>query len=145
MKDYNTIIGIIDMRQRSISYDDCRSRFHCGNNAITLIMRRFQEIGLDLNTLRKMEPEKVEQMFYPPENIRRKDISLMPDFQAVYDRLKAPKSRANLFYLWLKYKQGYNLREISKMLNISLPWAQKIDQRAKKRLEELYKERGGIL
>ena len=47
--------------------------------------------------------------------------------------------------VWLKYKQGYNLREISKMLNISLPWAQKIDQRAKKRLEELYKERGGIL
>ena len=47
--------------------------------------------------------------------------------------------------VWLKYKQGYNLREISKMLNISLPWAQKIDQRAKKKLEELYKERGGIL
>lgn len=47
--------------------------------------------------------------------------------------------------VWLKYKQGYNLREISKMLNISLPWAQKIDQRAKKRLEEIYKERGGIL
>ena len=47
--------------------------------------------------------------------------------------------------VWLKYKQGYNLREISKMLGISLPWAQKIDQRAKKKLEELYKERGGIL
>ena len=47
--------------------------------------------------------------------------------------------------VWLKYKQGYNLREISKMLNISLPWAQKIDQRAKKKLEELYKESGGIL
>lgn len=47
--------------------------------------------------------------------------------------------------VWLKYKQGYNLREISKMLNISLSWAQKIDQRAKKKLEELYKERGGIL
>ena len=47
--------------------------------------------------------------------------------------------------VWLKYKQGYNLREISKMLNISLPWAQKIDQRAKKKLEELYKERGGNL
>ena len=47
--------------------------------------------------------------------------------------------------VWLKYKQGYNLKEISKMLSISLPWAQKIDQRAKKRLEELYKERGGIL
>lgn len=47
--------------------------------------------------------------------------------------------------VWLKYKQGYSLREISKMLGISLPWAQKIDQRAKKKLEELYKEGGGVL
>lgn len=48
---------------------------------------------------------------------------------------------------WMTWgdKQGYNLREISKMLNISLAWAQKIDQRAKKRLEELYKEGGGSL
>lgn len=105
MKDYNTIIGIIDMRQRSISYDDCRARYNCGCNAITLIMQRFKESGLDLDTLRQMDPEKVEQMFYPPENIRRKDSSLMPDYQAAYDRLKAPKSKANLFYLWLKYKK----------------------------------------
>lgn len=47
--------------------------------------------------------------------------------------------------VWLKYKQGYGLREISKMLEISLTWAQKIDQRAKKRLEKLYMERGGVL
>jgi len=45
----------------------------------------------------------------------------------------------------LKYEHGYSLREIAKMLKISLPWAQKIDQRAKKRLEELYKEGGGNL
>jgi transposase len=29
----------------------------------------------------------------------------MPDYQAVYDRLNAPGSKANLFYLWLKYKK----------------------------------------
>ena len=45
--------------------------------------------------------------------------------------------------IWLKYIHGYSLREISKLLGISLTGAQKIDQRAKKRLEELYrKERG---
>lgn len=45
--------------------------------------------------------------------------------------------------IWLKYVYGYNLREIAKLLGISLVWAQKIDQRAKKRLEVLYRERGG--
>ena len=47
--------------------------------------------------------------------------------------------------IWLKYKLGYSLREISKMLEISLPWAQKLDQRAKKKLEEIYRERGGVI
>ena len=40
--------------------------------------------------------------------------------------------------IWLKYYYGYSLREIAKMLDISLAWAQKLDQRAKKKLEELY-------
>ncbi len=47
--------------------------------------------------------------------------------------------------IWLKYHYGYDLREISKLLGISLFWAQKIDQRAKKKLKELYLEEGGVL
>lgn len=47
--------------------------------------------------------------------------------------------------IWLKYVYGYNLREISKLLDISLIWAQKIDQRAKKKLKQLYREGGGNL
>ncbi len=47
--------------------------------------------------------------------------------------------------IWMKYVQGYTLREIAKALDISLAWAQKIDQRAKKKLEEIYQERGGVL
>lgn len=47
--------------------------------------------------------------------------------------------------LWLKYHFGYDLREIAKMMNISLSWAQKIDQRAKKKLEELLREGGRLL
>lgn len=46
--------------------------------------------------------------------------------------------------IWLKYIHGYNLHEISKLLGISLRWAQKIDQRAKKKLEELYRKEGGF-
>lgn len=47
--------------------------------------------------------------------------------------------------IWLKYHHGYSLREIAKMLGISLVWAQKIDQRAKKKLKELYINGGGTL
>ena len=47
--------------------------------------------------------------------------------------------------VWLKYVDGYSLREIAGMLHISLPWAQKLDQRAKKKLEILYREAGGVL
>ena len=34
MQNYATILGIIDMRQRGISYDDCRSRYHIGCSTI---------------------------------------------------------------------------------------------------------------
>ncbi len=47
--------------------------------------------------------------------------------------------------LWLKYVQGYDLREIAKMLDISLSCARKLDQRAKARLAQLYREGGGAL
>ena len=42
--------------------------------------------------------------------------------------------------IWLKYYLGYDLHEISKMLDISLSWAQKIDQRAKNKLRKMYEE-----
>lgn len=57
--------------------------------------------------------------------------------------LKLPEQQRQV--IWLKYHHGYSLREISSMLGISLAWAQKIDQRAKKKLEQLYLEGGGTL
>lgn len=86
MQDYTTIIGVIDMRQRGISHNDCRSRYGIGNSTISLIMNRFKESGKDLEALKQMSAEEVETLIYPPENIRRKDDSVMPDYQAVYDR-----------------------------------------------------------
>ena len=68
-------------------------------------MNRFNESGRDYETLKQMSAEEVENLIYPPENIRRKDVSVMPDYQAVYERLSKPGSKANLFYLWLKYKK----------------------------------------
>lgn len=57
--------------------------------------------------------------------------------------LKLPKQQRTV--ILLKYQHGYSLREIAKLLDISLAWAQKIDQRAKKKLEELYQQGGGSL
>jgi len=57
--------------------------------------------------------------------------------------LKLPENYRHI--IWLKYYYGYSLREISKMLGISLSSAQKRDQRAKKKLEELYREEGGTI
>ena len=57
--------------------------------------------------------------------------------------MKLPEQQREV--IWLKYHHGYNLREIAKMLGISLVWAQKIDQRAKKKLEVLFEEGGGEL
>ena len=105
MQNCTTILGVIDMRQRGISFDDCRNRFGIGNSTITLIMNRFKDSGKDLEALKQMSAEEVEKLFYPPENIIRKDISVMPDYQAVYERLSKPGSKANLFYMWLKYKK----------------------------------------
>ena len=65
------------------------------------------------------------------ENILTKCIMELPDQQRMV--------------IWLKYIHGYSLREISKLLDISLVWAQKIDQRAKKKLEELYRKEGGFV
>ena len=57
--------------------------------------------------------------------------------------LKLPEQQRTV--IWLKYYYGYTLREIARILGITLAWAQKIDQRAKKKLEELYREGGGVL
>ena len=53
MQNYTTIIGIIDMRQRGISFDDCRSRYGVGCSTITLIMNRFAESGKQCFALKK--------------------------------------------------------------------------------------------
>lgn len=107
MQDYTTILGIIEMRQRGISYDNCCGRYNVGHSTITLIMSRYKELGRDLETLKQMSPAEVEKAFYPPENIRRKDESIMPDYAAIYERMTRAGSKANLYYMWLRYKKEH--------------------------------------
>ena len=106
MQNYTTIIGVLEMRENNFSYRDCRARYDIGQGTVKLIIDRFQQLGLPLSDLKTMEPEKVEQSFYPPENIRRKDVPL-PDYQRVYDRLFQKGSKQNLFYIWVEYKKEH--------------------------------------
>lgn len=122
MQNCTTILGIIDMRQRGISYNDCCSRYHVGHSTVRLIMSRFENMGKDLSTLRQMAPSEVEKAFYPPENIRRKNESVMPDYAAIYDRVMRDGSKANLYFMWLKYKQehpsGYQFTQFCHYYNV---------------------------
>ena len=67
MHDYNTIVGVIDLRSRKVSHNIIRQRYGIGNSGIALIMNRYIESGLTLEELLRMEPSQVEELIYPPK------------------------------------------------------------------------------
>ena len=94
MQDYNTIIGVIQMRQNECPFDVIQARYHIGSGTTQRILKRFAASGTTLEELRAMSPHEVEKRFYPPENLHRKKIPL-PDFQYYYDRIHAKGSKVN--------------------------------------------------
>ena len=44
--------------------------------------------------------------------------------------------------IMLKYYHGYTINEIADMFGMKAPAARKLDQRAKAKLEEIYREEG---
>lgn len=104
MQDYNTIIGVIQMRLNECSFSVIESRYRIGSGTVQRILERFNSSGFTLEQLKTMEPDKVEGMIYPPENLKRKDIPL-PDFQHYYDRIHAKDSKVNIAFCWLEYKK----------------------------------------
>ena len=87
MQNSTTILGIIEMRLKGISYDDCCNRYSVGHSTVNLIMSRYRAKGIPLEVLKQMPGQEVENTFYPPSNIRRKSEDIMPDFEAIYDRI----------------------------------------------------------
>ena len=120
MQNYNTIIGVIQMRQNDCSFSTIQNRYHIGSGTSQLILKRFSASGFTLEQLKQMEPSEVEILFYPPENLQRKDIPL-PDFQLYYDRIHAKGSKVNVAYCWLEYKQdnpdGYEQSQFYELYN----------------------------
>ena len=95
MQDFNTIIGVIQMRQNECSFSVIQKRYHIGSGTTQRILSRFEASGLTLEELRSADPRAVEELFYPPEQVRRKDVPL-PDFQYYYDRIHAKGSKVNM-------------------------------------------------
>lgn len=106
MQDYNTIFGVIQMRQNNCSFSVIEARYHIGSSTVQRILKRFEASGLTLQELRTLEPGTVEELIYPPANLQRKDIPL-PDFQLYYDRIHARGSKVNIAYCWIEYKQAH--------------------------------------
>ena len=106
MQSYTTIIDVVELRLQKQSYTTVQKRYSIGSSTVTLIMKRFKELGLSLDDLKRMEPVKVEKAFYPPENLRHQDIPL-PDFEAIHDRMIAMGKNADLGFLWLEYKEQH--------------------------------------
>lgn len=106
MQDYNTILGVIQMRLNGCSYDVIRKRYRIGSSTAQLIIKRFRESGLALEQLRQMEPKQAEAAIFPPENLQRRKTET-PDFQYYYDRIHAPGSRVNISFCWIDYKQKH--------------------------------------
>ena len=120
MQDYNTIIGIIQMRQNKCSISVIQDRYYIGSGTVQLILKRYDASGFALEQLKSMEPPEVEMLFYPPENLQRKDIQL-PDFQHYFDRIHTKGSRVNVSYCWVEYKQdnpnGYEQSQFYELYN----------------------------
>ena len=120
MQNYNTIIGVIQMRQNDCSLSVIQKRYRIGSGTAQLILKRFNASGFTLEQLKQMEPSEVEMLFYPPENLQRKGIPL-PDFQLYYDRIHAKGSKVNVAYCWIEYKQdnpdGYEQSQFYELYN----------------------------
>lgn len=70
MQSYSTIVGVVELRSQGISYATTQKRYGVGSSTVTLIMKRCRELGLTLDSLRRMEPKEVKKSFYPPDNLK---------------------------------------------------------------------------
>lgn len=118
MQSYSTIIGVIELRQNGVGYRTTQKRYDIGSSTVTLIMKRFQDIGLSLDDLKSMDPKKVEDAFYPPENLRHAEKPL-PDFWQIHNEMMSMK-HPDLAFIWMdfykkEHPNGYQLSQFYKL------------------------------
>ena len=54
MHDYNTILGVIELRLSKVSYDSVQKRYRIGRSGIAFDHEPLQDSGLSLDDLRQM-------------------------------------------------------------------------------------------
>ncbi len=106
MQDYTTILDVVRLRLNGCPYDVTERRCSIGSSTVALIMNRYQKIGLSYDELKAMDPQVVENLFYPPQNLARRSIP-EPDFQYYYDRIHADGSTINISFCWIEYRKEH--------------------------------------
>ena len=84
MQDYNTIIGVIQMRLNECPFSVIESRYRIGSGTVQRILERFNSSGFTLEQLKTMEPDKVEGMIYPPEKLKRNQSAFSNLIKVLY-------------------------------------------------------------
>ena len=129
MHDYNTILGVIELRLSKVSYDSVQKRYRIGRSGIALIMNRYKDSGLSLDDLRQMPASKVVDLIYPKENLRHKDIPL-PDFEKIHEQMIQMGKHADLSFLWIDYKKehpnGYQGNNGNQKIHYFSPWIHRV-------------------
>ena len=59
MQSYTTIIGVVELRLQKQSYTTVQKRYSIGSSTVTLIMKRFKELGLSLDDLKRMVVDRI--------------------------------------------------------------------------------------
>lgn len=120
MQNFNTIIGVLRLRQQEVCYRVIKQRFGIGDSTVTLILKRFKELGKSYEELANGDPVEVQEMFYPQEAMRRSNCP-MPDYQRMYERINAKGSKVNISYCWIEYKKehpdGYEQTQFYELFN----------------------------
>jgi transposase len=120
MKQFNTILGILEFHEKGLTYKQTQERFHVGASTVNSVLEKYEALGIPLEDLKSRSAEAVEELFYPEAKTRRKAIPL-PDFQRAYDRIHAKGSRANIVFCWMEYitenPEGYRLTQYTEHYN----------------------------
>lgn len=102
MQKSTTIVGILEMLEYGYSYRDIQARFRVGNSTITDIKKKYAVLDITLDDLTAKSPQAIESLFYANSH-PRKNIPL-PDFSKIYQSLTDRKTKTNLYFIWLDYK-----------------------------------------
>lgn len=155
---------VIYQTYKQLMYHIAYQRLHHEQDSEDVVHHVFVKIAENIEKIEPASPKTKQLVVTMVENritdllrVRGRHPETALDEDALTD-LSLQSERGNLLtecvlklpakerqVIWLKYYYGYNLREIAKMMNISLAWAQKLDQRAKQRLRTLYNAAGGKL